>query len=77
MKKILEGKIVSLKMQGTAVVEVTRRKLHPLYGRLLKRGKKYKVDTAGLTLSVGDRVRIIETRPVAKDKYFKIMEVVK
>ncbi|MEK7559080.1 MAG: 30S ribosomal protein S17 [Patescibacteria group bacterium] len=77
MKKTFEGKVVSLKMQNTAVVEITRRKIHPLYKRLLKRSKKYKVDTAGLTLNLGDRVKIVETRPISKNKYFKIMEVIK
>lgn len=77
MKKVLEGKVVSLKMQGTVVVEVVRRKQHPLYKRLLKRSKKYKVDIAGLTLNLGDRVKIVETKPMSKEKYFKVLEVIK
>lgn len=77
MNKTFEGEVVSLKMQNTAVVKITRRKLHPLYKRLLKRSKKYKVDTAGLSLKVGDRVRISETRPISKEKYFKVLEVIK
>lgn len=77
MNKIFEGEIVSLKMQNTAVVEITRKKLHPLYKRLLKRSKKYKADTAGLNLKIGDRVRISETRPISKEKYFKVLEVIK
>lgn len=75
MKKIIEGTITSLKMQNTAVVEVSRRKPHPLYKKLLKINKKFKADTGGLVLNIGDRVRIEETRPVSKDKYFKVMEV--
>ncbi|OGH13677.1 MAG: 30S ribosomal protein S17 [Candidatus Levybacteria bacterium RIFCSPLOWO2_02_FULL_37_10] len=77
MQKTLEGKVVSAKMQNTAVVEVFRRKPHPLYKKLLKRSKRYKVETGGLSVSVGDKVKIIETRPTSKGKYFKIMEVVK
>ncbi|MEK7186455.1 MAG: 30S ribosomal protein S17 [Patescibacteria group bacterium] len=77
MQKIFEGKITSLKMQNTAVVEVTRRKPHPLYKVLLKRSNKFKADTAGLELKVGDRVKIGEIRPMSKDKYFKITEVIK
>jgi len=77
MQKIFEGTIISLKMNNTAVVEVVRRKPHPLYKKLLKRNKKYKVDTAGQTFAKGDRVKIIETRPISKEKNFKIIEVIK
>ena len=77
MQKMFEGKIVSLKMQNTAVVEVTYRKPHPLYKKLLKRSKRYKVETGGQSISIGDKVRIVETKPISKGKYFKIMEVVK
>lgn len=77
MNKTFEGEILSLKMQNTAVVRITRRKLHPLYKRLLKRSKKYKADISGLSLNVGDRVRISETRPISKEKYFKVTEVIK
>lgn len=73
MPKIFEGKIVSLKMQKTAVVEVKRTLTHPIYKKVLRRSKKYKADTGGLDLNVGDKVKIIETRPVSKNKYFKIM----
>lgn len=77
MKKILEGKIVSLKMGNTVVVEVTRRVTHPLYKKLLKRSKRYKVDTNGITLSLGDSIKIVSTRPISKDKHFKVLEVKK
>jgi len=77
MQKTFEGKVVSIKMQNTVVVEVFRRKPHPLYKRLLKRSKKYKVETGGLSVSVGDKVKILETRPISKGKHFKIMEVIK
>jgi small subunit ribosomal protein S17 len=77
MKKTFVGTVVSLKMQNTVVVEVVRRKPHPLYKKLLKRSKKYKADLGGLTLSLGDRVKIEETKPLSKNKNFKVMEVVK
>ncbi len=77
MKKIFEGKILSLKMQNTAVVEVLRYISHPLYKKRLKRTKKYKADLAGLTLSIGDRVKIVEVRPISKDKHFKVLEKIK
>lgn len=72
MSKILQGKVISNKMKGTAVVEVSRIFPHPLYKKLLKRSKKYKVDAKGEKLEVGLIVKIIETRPIAKDKHFAI-----
>ncbi|MBI4080200.1 MAG: 30S ribosomal protein S17 [Candidatus Levybacteria bacterium] len=75
MAKILEGKVVSANMQDTIIVEVQRMTPHPLYKKLMKRNKKFKVATDGKTVTVGSRVRIVETRPVAKGKHFKLMEV--
>lgn len=72
MAKILTGTVVSNTMQNTAVVEVIRRTPHPLYKKLLKRSKKYKVDTNGQAVKVGDRVRIMETKPISKDKHFML-----
>jgi len=77
MQKIFNGIVVSVKMNKTAVVEVTRRTPHPLYKKLLKRSKKYKVDMGESKITVGDRVKITQTRPISKDKHFKIMEVIK
>jgi len=77
MKKTIVGKIVSLKMNNTAIVEVTRRVAHPLYKKLLKKSKRYKADTNGLTLSLGDSVKIVSVRPISKEKNFKISEVIK
>lgn len=68
--KIFEGIVVSTSMQNTAVVKVTRSVTHKLYKKVLKRSKKYKVDTEGIKVSVGDSVKIIETRPISKDKHF-------
>ncbi|HUD04493.1 MAG TPA: 30S ribosomal protein S17 [Patescibacteria group bacterium] len=75
--KIFEGKIVSLKMNKTAVVEIVRRTPHPLYKKLLRRSKKYKADTAGLELVLGQKVKIAETKPMSKGKFFKVLEVIK
>lgn len=72
--KILEGIVVSTKMQNTVVVEVTRRTPHPLYKKLMKKSRKFKADANGITVHEGDRVRIVETKPVSKDKHFKIHE---
>lgn len=75
MAKTLTGKVISTKMQNTIVVEVSRLLPHPLYKKLLKRSKKYKVDTAGQTVEVGKRVKIVETLPMSKDKHFKLASV--
>ncbi len=77
MQKIFEGTIVSLKMNKTAVVEVVRKKPHPLYKKLLKRSKKYKTDTGSLEIKIGDKVRIAQTRPISKEKHFRIIEIIK
>lgn len=77
MQKIFNGTIISVKMNKTAVVEVTRKTPHPLYKKLLKKSKKYKVSIGEFEVSLGDKVKIIETRPISKDKHFKIIEVIK
>jgi small subunit ribosomal protein S17 len=75
MAKIITGKVVSIKMNDTVVVEVTRFVPHPLYKKLMKRSKNFKVAVNGHELSVGKRVKMEETKPMSKDKYFKVIEV--
>lgn len=75
MSKILQGKIVSNKMVGTAIVEVTRVVPHPLYKKLLTKSKKFKVDTKGQKVELGQVVKIIETRPVSAGKHFALLLV--
>ena len=77
MKKTFTGKITSLKMNRTAVIEITRRTPHPLYKKLLRQTSKYKADTGDLTLVVGQKVIIEETKPMSKGKFFKVLEVIK
>jgi len=74
MQKIFKGTVVSVKMGKTAVVEVARKKPHPLYKKLMRVSKKYKVDSGNVDLHVGDIVRIVATKPISKDKHFKILE---
>jgi small subunit ribosomal protein S17 len=76
MAKVLSGKVTSVKMQDTVIVEVTRFVPHPLYKKLMKRSKSFKVAVNGHTLEVGRRVKIVETKPMSKDKYFKVQEVI-
>lgn len=76
MAKVLTGKVIATKMQNTVVVEVSRRVPHELYKKLIKKTKHFNVDTAGHTVTVGQEVKIVETKPVSKTKYFAIKEIV-
>lgn len=76
MSKLFEGKVVSTKMNQTAVVEVVRKTPHPLYKKLLKRTKRFKVDTAAVQVAVLDVVQFVETKPISKEKTFKVVKVV-
>jgi len=76
-KKILEGIVVSDKMQKTIVVKVERKFPHPLYKKPVKKIKKFKVHDPNQIAKVGDRVRIIESRPYSKEKRFLLLEVVR
>lgn len=73
MTKILSGTVVSNKMKDTVVVMVERYKKHPRYSKFIKRRKKFKTHDLGNTAKIGDKVRIIETRPISKDKNFKLL----
>lgn len=73
MAKVLNGKVTSVAMTNTIVVEVTRHTPHPLYKKLMKRSKKYHVDPCGQEVVVGELVSIVETKPVAKNKHFALV----
>lgn len=74
--KIFEGIVVSGGKNNTVVVEVSRRTPHPLYKKLIRLSKKLKADTSDLEVVIGNKVKIAETRPISKDKYFKVIEIV-
>lgn len=71
--KRLKGKIVSDKMDKTVVVEVTRLKKHPKYERRFKVTKRYKAHDAENAHKVGEQVVIEETRPISRDKRWKVI----
>ena len=72
----LTGRVVSTKMQKTAVVEVEHLVPHPLYKKIMRRRKKFKAhDPFGV--KVGDVVRLESTKPLSRDKHFLIKEIVK
>ncbi len=72
-KKVLSGVVVSDKMKDTIVVLVERYVKHPKYQKFLNLRKKYKAHDAGNTKKVGDKVDIEETRPISKDKHFRVL----
>ena len=75
--KILRGKIVSLKMKNTAVVKISQMSVHPLYKRRVKKDRTLLVDIGGFSPVLEDWVKFGETRPISKNKHFKITEVLK
>ncbi|MBS3898626.1 MAG: 30S ribosomal protein S17 [Dethiobacter sp.] len=70
------GLVVSDKMDKTAVVSVERTTRHPLYGKIVRVTKKYKVHDPENACNIGDKVRIMETRPLSKDKRWRLVEIV-
>ena len=72
-KKVLSGVVVSDKMDKTVVVEVTRFVEHQKYGKRIKRTKTYKAHDENNSKKIGDKVSIEETRPISKDKHFKVI----
>jgi len=75
--KILEGKVIADKLDKTITVMVGAKLAHQLYKRSIIKRKKYKVHDAQNRAKVGDRVRIVESRPFSKEKRFKLHEIVK
>ena len=71
--KTLKGVVISDKMDKTIVVSVSRFVKHPLYGKYYKISKKYKAHDESNKYKTGDKVEILETRPISKDKKFKVV----
>ena len=76
VRKIIVGTVVSNRMDKTAVVQVQRRFAHPVFKKYVSKRVKYKVHDEGNDLNVGDTVRIVETRPLSKNKRWKLLEIV-
>ncbi|RCV55553.1 30S ribosomal protein S17 [Marinitenerispora sediminis] len=74
-RKVREGYVVSDKMDKTVVVEVEDRVKHALYGKVLRRTTKYKAHDEANTAGVGDRVRLMETRPLSATKRWRVVEI--
>ena len=74
-RKTRDGLVVSSKMDKTAVVEVTDRSRHPQYSKTVQRRTRYYAHDEENTLSEGDRVRIVETRPLSAKKRWRLLEI--
>jgi len=75
-RKTRTGVVVSDKMQKTIVVEIERRVPHPVYGKMVTRTRRVKAHDEENTAKTGDTVRIAETRPLSKDKRWRVIEIV-
>ena len=75
-RKVRVGKVVSDKMDKTIVVAVETRVPHPLYKKIIKRTYKLKAHDEKNECRVGDRVRVMETRPLSKEKRWRLVEVI-
>lgn len=76
LRKTRTGMVVSDKMDKTVVVEIRTRVRHPLYGKIMNRTTKLKAHDEKNECGVGDKVRIVETRKLSKDKYFRVAEII-
>lgn len=77
LRKVRQGVVVSDKMGKTVVVAIETMVAHPLYGRIVKQTKKFKAHNEHNEARLGDTVRIMETRPLSKEKCWRVVEIVK
>lgn len=75
-RKVLQGVVVSDKMDKTIVVKVEDRVKHPLYGKVMTKTKKVHAHDESNTAGIGDRVRLMETRPLSATKRWRLVEIV-
>ena len=76
LRKVRTGKVVSDKMDKTIVVAVVDNVKHPLYNKIVKRTYKLKAHDENNDCKIGDRVKVMETRPLSKDKRWRLVEVI-
>jgi small subunit ribosomal protein S17 len=76
LRKTLIGKVTSDKMDKTIVVAVENNVKHPLYGKIVKRTYKLKAHDENNECKIGDRVKVMETRPLSKDKRWRLVSIV-
>ena len=76
LRKTRTGKVVSNKMDKTIVVAIEDHVKHPLYGKIVKRTYKLKAHDENNQCGIGDRVRVMETRPLSKDKRWRLVRII-
>ncbi|MGI6665244.1 MAG: 30S ribosomal protein S17 [Christensenellaceae bacterium] len=76
LRKVRVGEVVSDKMDKTIVVQIQEVKKHNVYKKAVRSSKRFKVHDENNECRIGDVVRIMETRPISKDKYFRLVEIV-
>ena len=76
LRKVMIGTVVSNKMDKTIVVAVQTSVKHPIYGKIVKRTYKLKAHDEENVCQIGDKVKVMETRPLSKDKRWRLVEVV-
>ena len=76
LRKTRTGKVVSNKMDKTIVAAVVDNVKHPLYGKIVKRTYKLKAHDENNECNIGDRVKVMETRPLSKDKRWRLVEII-
>lgn len=75
-RKVRQGRVTSNKMDKTIIVEIETFVRHPLYNKRVKKTVKYKAHDEQNMCNIGDRVKIMETRKLSKDKFFRLVEIV-
>ena len=75
-RKVREGVVVSDKMDKSIVILVERKMKHPIYGKFLRRSTKFMAHDENNDCHIGDRVRIMETRPLSKNKCWRLVEII-
>ena len=76
LRKTRVGKVISDKMDKAAVVAIEDNVKHPTYGKIIKRTSKIHVHDENNTCGIGDTVRVMETRPLSKDKRWRLVEII-
>lgn len=76
LRKVRTGKVVSDKMDKTIVVAIENNVMHPLYNKIMKRTYKLKAHDENNECGIGDKVKVMETRPLSKDKRWRLVEII-
>jgi small subunit ribosomal protein S17 len=76
LRKERTGRVVSNKMDKTIIVRIERKVKHPKYGKFVKKATKFSAHDEKNDCNIGDKVRIMETRPISKDKCWRLVEII-